>query len=456
MPLTALGADTNLIDATTVSIEAWSTIHRVRPRAILSCRGCGEPMVAKVSSRGMRFFAHDRVSPDCPFNGESADHRWLKARLAVAVRAAGWDAQVEAEPAPDDSGGWRADVLALEPGGGRRVAFEAQLASMTADEGIERTARYARDRIETLWITVRDASWLWKIPGCKVEREESQLDDVVEPSLVVTRGCARLLREEPRPRWSVERVPLRRLVAAILADSVTSLAIGFFSDWTTQGGGERHHFHSNAVAVVSRADAEWLHERRAAEERRRAEQERREAQREATEMAHVRNRKALNDRQKRALPMVVKHLRTGLMPGEDIWLGVPASRAASDRDVTHQNALGNSKTAMGLAVWVGRDRNELLLAAVVCPVAHRIDPGLARSWDRRGTEVIAVDRAEARRLASALGWPERRVRVAGVDIAPWRSLKRLTRKRVATTDSSGRPVWVDPDTGEVVERAGDA
>lgn len=63
---------------------------------------------------------------------------------------------IEAQPASGDHGGWRADVLAVTPDG-KRFAFEAQLAAMTAAEGIERTERYQRDQIETVWFTTKNA-----------------------------------------------------------------------------------------------------------------------------------------------------------------------------------------------------------------------------------------------------------------------------------------------------------
>ncbi|MAT07190.1 MAG: RNA methyltransferase, partial [Acidimicrobiaceae bacterium] len=53
-------------------------------------------MHAKVSKSGLRFFAHDRVSPDCPSNGETAAHRELKAVIAATARAIGLEAEIEA------------------------------------------------------------------------------------------------------------------------------------------------------------------------------------------------------------------------------------------------------------------------------------------------------------------------------------------------------------------------
>ncbi len=233
MPLTALDALGTLIDSTTATDETWRAVHKNRPRSILRCRGCGGGMQAKVSSRGLRFFAHDQVRLDCPSNGESPDHRWLKSRLAAAARAAGWAAEIEAEPRAGDIGGWRADVLAIAPDGARRVALEAQLAPMTEAVGVERTDRYAQDGIETLWITLKNAPWLWKLLGCKVERDDSPLEDDGQPPLVATRGCAKLTAIagwRSGPQWAPVNVLLSRLIQAMLDDSVGTYVVKFLPE----------------------------------------------------------------------------------------------------------------------------------------------------------------------------------------------------------------------------------
>lgn len=68
MPLTALHATQGVLDATLLDLGCgveWTNVHRVRPRAPLRCPACAEPMHAKVSPRGLRFFAHDQLNPDC-------------------------------------------------------------------------------------------------------------------------------------------------------------------------------------------------------------------------------------------------------------------------------------------------------------------------------------------------------------------------------------------------------
>jgi len=97
MPLTALVAE-NLLDATSCTDEEWTQVHRTRPSALLTCRGCGGSMHAKKSRRGLRFFAHDQLQEHCPSTGETAEHLWLKAQLAELVRGAGWKPVIEATP----------------------------------------------------------------------------------------------------------------------------------------------------------------------------------------------------------------------------------------------------------------------------------------------------------------------------------------------------------------------
>jgi hypothetical protein len=131
----------------------WEQVHRVSPPVALVCRGCGAPMSAKSSSRGLRFFAHRSAAPGCPSQGETIAHRLLKIELVTAARDAGWHAELEIA-----GNGWRADVLATSPDGTRRIAFEAQLASCTIEDLDERTATMRADGVEVCWVTDRDVT----------------------------------------------------------------------------------------------------------------------------------------------------------------------------------------------------------------------------------------------------------------------------------------------------------
>src|SRR6266536_2587056 len=150
VPLTAVDARFGLLDATLPDLGGgarWDDVHRARPPAPLTCRACAALMSAKVSSRGLRFFAH-RSAADCPTLGETLEHRLLKIELAAAIRGAGWTAELEVP-----GNGWRADVLAARPDSARRIAFEAQLAAATIDDLRQRTATMAADHIEVCWVT---------------------------------------------------------------------------------------------------------------------------------------------------------------------------------------------------------------------------------------------------------------------------------------------------------------
>jgi competence protein CoiA len=405
MPLTALDAAGDVIDGTQVASAAWAVVHKVRPRPTLLCRACGSPMHAKVSSTGLRFFAHDAVRPDCPATGESAEHRWLKSRLAQAIRDHGWTAVVEAEPAAGDHGGWRADVLALSPDGSGRLALEAQLAPMTTAEGRERTDRYAADGIATWWFTLRNAPWLWTLPGGKVARDDdAPAEDDGLPRLHMTRGCVKYVNGE----WvHAGAVPLPKLVGLLLDRRVAAYTLQYLSETLVEGSRERSLYHRAAVSIVAVSHI-------ADEERRRARQAAEYRRLEAEAAKREKNTEALYARQRAVIPGAAEDAAAAAGPNEAVWLGIPPSVARSRADATLENAVGNEKSAMGSVVWLGPARDNLRLFAVVCPVASRITPGLAASWRRRGVQVYVAEPLEQQRVAEALGWPPQRLRLVSL------------------------------------------
>lgn len=383
MPLTALTADGRTLDATTA---VWADVYKVRPRAELRCRACGGHMQAKISKRGLRFFAHDRVSPDCPAAGETPEHRALKALLAAVVRNAGWIASIEVYPGADDAGGWRADVLARDADSSRRVALEAQLASMTVDVGRQRSALYAADQMRVLWVTSKDAPWLLALPGIKVVDDGSG-------GHVVTRGLARW-RDAT---WSldVEPVPLDRVVAGFLEERAVEQTLRYASEELQRGGRFIHLWHDDAVVVARAPDvaAARLYE---------AQQAARLAESEREKQKHAENIRALYERQASLLPVAVEDARG---EGGGVWVGVPPMWAPWERPVDATEAHGNPATAMGSVVWVGHSATEIRLFAVLSPVASRITADLAASWHRRQARIYVAGDDEARRVARALGWP---------------------------------------------------
>ena len=166
MPLTAQHTDAGVLDATVDPLGEgmpWEVIHRARPRAPLTCRECGHGLHAKLSPKGLRFFAHDRAAPTCSLVGETMAHRLLKLQLASAIRDAGWHAQLEVA-----GDGWRADVLATSPDGTKRMAWEAQLAQITLDELRERTSRMEASGVPVCWVTDHDRPWVGAVPAIRL------------------------------------------------------------------------------------------------------------------------------------------------------------------------------------------------------------------------------------------------------------------------------------------------
>ena len=166
--MTALHPERGRIDATAQDLGCgwtWSAVHRVQPRSPLTCPECGHGLQAKVSHRGLKFFAHDPGAPTCALAGESMEHRLLKLELVLAARDAGWHAELEV---PASSGRWRADVLVTSPDGSQRTAWEAQLSSITPDHIRQRTERFAVDGVAVCWATTRRPPWLGEVPSIRV------------------------------------------------------------------------------------------------------------------------------------------------------------------------------------------------------------------------------------------------------------------------------------------------
>ncbi|MGW1886884.1 competence protein CoiA family protein [Streptomyces sp. NPDC001970] len=128
-------------------------------------------MRAKVSPRGLRFFAHLPGALACALAEETMAHRLLKQELATAARAAGWTADLEVS---GPSRAWRADVLASA--GGRRIALEAQLSPIPPDHIRERTQRMAADGVASVWFSDRPRPpWLGVVPSVRLTAGENGL-----------------------------------------------------------------------------------------------------------------------------------------------------------------------------------------------------------------------------------------------------------------------------------------
>jgi hypothetical protein len=196
--------------------------------------------VAKVSVRGLRFFAHLPDASPCVGRGETVEHRRLKAVLAEAIQAAGWICEVEAQPVPSDTGGWRADVMATRPDGARRIAFEVQLAGMTAPEGKMRTDRYSTDGIETLWVTTKHARWIYKLPSIRLVSDD-------QAGLMVDRGTA--IWEHGCWKGGA-KFSLGNVVGGMLESSLVSHDVRGLTELITSRTGTVERVHDRAIALV--------------------------------------------------------------------------------------------------------------------------------------------------------------------------------------------------------------
>jgi competence protein CoiA len=181
MAFSAIHPDAGRVDATLLDLGcglAWDLVHKVRPRVALRCRECGHGVHAKISPRGLRYFAHDPGRPpDCAWLNESLEHHQLKLVLATAVRAAGWHAELEVT---GPNGAWRADVLATSLDGSRRVAWEAQLSPITDDDIRYRTTRYQADGVEVCWVSPTRPPWIGIVPSVRVAEDDDGTVAVVD------------------------------------------------------------------------------------------------------------------------------------------------------------------------------------------------------------------------------------------------------------------------------------
>lgn len=187
MPLSAL-VDDRLVCGPLVDDDTWA---RVRGSAI-TLQPCGHAGFPRVSPHGTRHFVHVRQC-GCAHR-ESAEHLRVKAAVAAAVAAAGWEATTEV---PGD--GFVADVLARR--GPTRVALEVQRSRQVLRDYESRQATYEAAGIRGVWFVadvppghqagphlplfvVRD--WLTE-PTCVVSGRSMPVGEVV--SGLLTGAC---------------------------------------------------------------------------------------------------------------------------------------------------------------------------------------------------------------------------------------------------------------------------
>ena len=385
MPLTASCRE-DIVDAAICSDDEFARVYRVRPRVPLNCRECGASVHAKESRYGLRFFAHDPKTSGCTGAGESPEHRALKHWIAGVVRRLGWAALPEEGPRPSDVGGWRADMLAVSPDGARRVAFEVQLATMTAAEGAERTERYERDRIETVWVTTRHAPWLLAIPS--VRAIEFDADRPSDPK--INRGLVATV-----PGWRQfenAAVSLESFVEDYLMSQIVHRRLVSYDEEYDYGSQQRCTLHIPAHVFMT-TEQSARHDAR----------ERGVAAELEREQIHQHNIRELARRQAALLPVVLDEAMRHAFTGDLLSVGIQTAWTRPRHWLPGHPAEGNEKTVFGIPVRLESGNAPSRLFAVVCPVASRISSGLAWSWIKRGVRIYVVNEIEATRVAIAMG-----------------------------------------------------
>lgn len=407
MPLTAQHGSGAVLDATADTLGegvTWEQVYRVRPRAVLTCRGCGGGLHAKQSTRGLRFFAHDHET-DCPLNGETVSHRLLKAALAAAVRDAGWHAELEV--AGHGVTPWRADVLATRPDGQRRVAFEAQLSAIHPDDIVERTTNYASAGLEVCWVAERVTPWIGHAPYLVVAaNEERQLT----AELGMWKFEAELDDGRPTGRWAHAAIPLANAVALICHAQVAPHPLGHvwgvhFSGRYVDLKGTHDHLGWTAPAYITRA-AKHAADLEAWERKQQEEQD-----------AWRRNTEALVERQQALIPPTIDLL---------------------DRQAGRQGSVTTDRTcdpfwAMGVPIKSTEGRK--WVTAVVCPVASRVNDEIR---NRLATVLVIVASDKERQRLQRVCSQRQRFHLIPQDSVPPADLSQLP--RTSATDSLVRQV----------------
>lgn len=294
MAFAALHPEAGRIDATLPDLGcglSWAAVYKARPRVALRCPDCGHGVHAKVSSRKLRYFAHDPGRPEaCAWLNESLEHHLLKLELATAVRDVGWHAELEVR-APD--GSWRADVLASAHDGSRRVAFEAQLSPITDDDITERTDRYQADGIDVCWVSSGSRPpWMGIVPSIRVQEPDG------EQPWTVSDDVARF--DYTAGAWCVVSVGLTQFISWLLREKVLVHAVRrrYRRIWLEIS--ERYVRRQTIWTTQRSLDEEARHEamrQRQEARKRQREQEQREADQRRQQEAEARRAEAQRQRE---------------------------------------------------------------------------------------------------------------------------------------------------------------
>lgn len=365
--------------------RSWEAVWRVRPPAPITCDECRHPMHAKRSPSGLRFFAHAPGAPECALAGETLAHHLLKLELAAAARDAGAHAELEVR---GPEGAWRADVLASDPAGAWRMALEAQLSAITADDIGTRTERMQADGVPSVWFSDRHRPpWFGQVPSVRVKAVDGG-------GLVAVEGLAKFSGGV----WEVgPQVPLAEFLRWVFAGRVVphrrrgparSPLQARLSVWTAPQYAQQEAAHLEEEDRRKRLEQEekrrlldeerirWEHLQ---EHRRREASERAEAQSDHAAAIH-----ALRERQAALEKPAFEFIRreTGVHPFVEDG--------------------GAAEFAMGVPVYVG-----MTPYGVICPVASRV----AAIRDRLAALVVFVASERERRRIAAHAGPGQRIEV---------------------------------------------
>lgn len=367
--LTALDAQERVVDLTRE--EDWERVWRTGIPMI--CRDCAGQVWAKRSHLGIRFMAHAHAS-DCASGGESDAHNRLKRALADLAREQGWIADVEAMPGPHDDEQWRADLLVTHPATSARVAVEVQLSPQTADDAKARTNRYSRDGITTLWVSTTAQHWCETALWGQIDPDSMTLMECLHDLTPIGPPREGAYMLTPRPDGVDVGVVLRGLLDGTLVHHVP--ANGFQSGLISAADEDR----ARNLALIARTLRE--------DERRHAA---------AIDAMYARQEGLIGPALAEATNAAANHHR--------VWVGVPPTPVTDPDAVTLNDVLGNARTGMGGAVWVGASKGALLLFGVLAPPANRVSTSLARTWLRRGVKVYVTTPAERARIQRATNLP---------------------------------------------------
>ena len=147
------------------------------------CRGCQGTVHMRrqqdsPATTGLITFAHNPGEAEkCRALGfhtdESPEHHELKDRLAKAATQAGWDAELEVY-----GDGCRADVVVSKKGASSRV-LEAQLATLSERDAVERSERYLREFGQPTWTHTGSRPWSKRVESLRVDDDLSTVIDGV-------------------------------------------------------------------------------------------------------------------------------------------------------------------------------------------------------------------------------------------------------------------------------------